>query len=656
MGALVVAGGLFMVLSSGPSSPQTANASPTASATPTRSNRPRPRTSRRPKRSPRPRPSPSAKPKPKSLYRQLLLSYHPLDAGLKRTFTVVRRTGGEVSEGRELWVNQGEAEFEGETYVKVQVSQEGSPDAPSVAHYRYGTRGVYRYDADVPREVHLLPSPLEIGQTWKARGEERTATRLQTLEWHNQRLRDVLVIRVVRDEGASTEVQYWAPELGLVRVRLVHANGDRVDKDLVEDTPPSDPGTDPTDPETDPLDEPNPLEPDPVVAPAAGATLSASDVAAYFLTPVGTRLTYALQGGGTSTQTNMGVKKLGGQTYQSLAIQTVIPGETKNTKKYLSACRDGVVTYNELTRKEELDFPAPLSLNQKWVHIIGGKLFTFVYEGRITHTVKAGTFHEVLLVTATSGAIPDFKQEFYYARGVGLLDSSNLMQGRSVSQVELTKLNAGTGSTLKPNLKRPLSPGSPDNAEAAGGAGGPSGADELEELDAGWWLYTARDGSCTLELPGKPAFKTASLAAVVRGSQGRTATATAKGGGKWALSHYTLPPNTRFSRPVDRVLQDISGGIVRGLSANRVTEVEERLIRLKGLRGRETLATVIYPQARFSLLLRVYMSKGHIYQLLVIEQAPARGIKKLGRRFFKSFKPVESAKKKKKKKKKKKRR
>lgn len=661
-GGVLLLGALFFIFNSSPPAPEVASASPSPS--PSAEEAPRPRASKpKPKRSPerRPLPSPSQEVLPEGrgeLYRQQIQSYFPLDEGLQRTFLVARREGGAIREGRERWLNEGTSDYEGETFVAVQVSHEGFPDAPATDYYRHGEGGVYHYDVHARLERLLLPSPVRVGQTWSCGEEKRTATRLQDMEWQDRRLKQVLVIRVELPAGGGTEVRYLAPDLGLVRVRRVAANGDRVDKDLFEEgakpvstgpNPESAPDA-PLDPELEVGPE-NPLQPDPV-APVAGSpavakgALSLADLGAYVLTPLGTRLTYRTAAG-TSVQSNVGTKTEAGRAYQRIEVKNTVKGNTFPSENLISSCRNGIISYSPFTKSELVLMPAPLRPGQAWVLNAFGSEMIYTFVGKVSKTVPAGTYADTLQIRMRMAN--GTEQDTYYARGVGIIYSGSKDKAGKVSLgFELTGFKAGTGAVLPvaPKADGPVAkagPAAPAGGGAAPAAGGAqSKVEELEELGKGWWLYTARDGSCTLEFPSKPTIGNQTQA----GATGKKLESKGFAGSRWVFTHVDFPAGYKFSRSPDAVLKDISGSVIRGLSANRVTKVSERPIRKKGLKGRETTATLIYPQVRLRLMMKMFICSERMYYLMAIEQDGGGAIRKSGRRFFKSFKPIESEKKK----------
>jgi len=665
-GGILVFGGLaFLLFSSGPP-PQVAQATPTPSESPAaRPSRTRPKRSpvQRPKRSPVERPVSSPEARKQEVYRQLLVSYFPLDEGLQRSFKVARRQGGEIGEGRERWVNGAEAEFEGETYVAVKVSHEGFPDAPRTDYYRHGEGGIYRYDADAVRQLLLIPSPLRIGQKWSCGDEKRRATRLEDMEWQGRRLQNVLVVRAELPGREGTELRYFAPDLGLVRVRRVASTGDRLDKDLFEEAATEDPARLPEDPlakDPRPEDPLEPLQPDPAPAatpkgtpdpadpaPAAGgATLALSAVGAYFLTPVGSEGTYTMhlsKGTASSVQRVTGAKTFNGRNYQETQVTNTVNGFPSKVQNYVGSCKSGILSYYALTSQELLYVPAPLQPGQTWSMAIAGYEVRYTYVGKVTKTVPAGTYKDVLFLRGKTATVT---QELYYAPGIGLIYNGTVdAAGVKKPSLELNSFTRGAGAALplEPNTAGPPGAAAAAGVAGPGAANSPVGANELEELGKNWWLYTSKDDTASIELPGKPTLENESMGF----GQGRKATADPGTGGQWVMAHCPLPKNTRFSRPIDTILKDVSGQTIRALSGTRALNVRERVLSGRGLRGRETTATVIVGQTKFSLILRIYMGKRNFYQLLALDEPKA--LKKFGRRFFKTFDPIETRKKKKKK-------
>ena len=353
-------------------------------------------------------------------------------------------------------------------------------------------------------------------------------------------------------------------------------------------------------------------------------------------------------GAATSVQNVKGAKKFNGRTYQETEVTNTFNGFPTKVQNYVGSCKSGILSYYVLTGQELLYVPAPLEPGQTWSMAIAGYEVRYTYVGKVTKTVPGGTYKDVLFLR---GKTATATQELYYAPGIGLIYNGTVdAKGVKKPSLELKSFNRGTGSAIpvEPNTEGP--PGAaaaagvadPKGGAKGGGAkgGGAKGVNELEELGKDWWLYTAKDESVSIELPGKPTLKDEDLGF----GQGRTVTADPGTGGQWILSHCPMPKNTRFRQPIDTMLKDISGQVIRALSGTRALNVRERVLSGRGLRGRETTANVVVGQTSFSLILRLYLGKHGFYQLLALDDP--RALKKFGRRFFKTFDPLELRKKK----------
>jgi hypothetical protein len=627
-GAVAVVGilGLFFLLRSKPAPAPDPELAKTTKATPKRPATPTGKTpARSPSRVTPPRPTPS-----QSTGRELsvadVLRYDSLVLGQRRVYSVRLPQGS----GIEVEEVVGTRSFAGREYSAKHSTFQGL-DAPETTRYvRVGADGVYVFDPALGREERLLPAPLRIGHTWtlisSSATEKHSALSVETITVRGVRYEDVLAVRFVAEGRRG--VKYLAPGVGLVRERLA-GGGQSFERELIADhelsraraAPSPVPSVSPS-PSPSPSASPSPGETPPDAVPAAGdkgQVVSAAELARCVLPPAGLRVTLESEKGGRYVLNHSGPAKLGGQSYLRSRMRDTFPdGRVEDSMLLRRAGPKGILQRHPQSGAERVQIPAPLRVRQSWK---SGK-WTTTYMGKGPRSTKKGLLQDVLWFRSEA---PGLQISDYLAPGLGLVESTlvNTATGKTQRALQLTLVEPGKAVEDPPaNPKK-----KPDTPRV----------EELEELGKGWWLYTSKDGSITVEFPGKPTIAKATQVVGGRKASGTRVSFVHPGtGAERSVSHLRFPPGTTFPKAPPALLKDTMGAAIRALNVLRTRGYSARAIRQGKLVGSEGVATLLTGGGQRAMRMRILLNTKVMYKVLFIDPGSARS--KGAKRFFRSLK------------------